>query len=145
SAPGAAVPVRKITWVINTAALTRLQNAGDGWTRGDSMHFFDNRNTDVLGTTVPNGLRRISTRIITSYATLQAAFTAGPIPSSVQEIVYDDEAWSFTPTVEQHNFALYVQKAANLVHSHHMQLIATPATDLVSVLDPNGQGSVYSR
>ena len=139
-----AVP-KGITWMINAAALTSLQNAGDGWTQADSQSFFDTPTTYVLGTTMPTGWQSISTRVFPSYATLQSAFAAGSIPSSVQAIVYDNEAWSFTPAVEQHHFALYVQKAADLVHRHHMRLIATPATDLVRVLDPNGQGSVYNR
>jgi hypothetical protein len=131
--------------MINTAALASLQTTGTGWSQEKSMRFFDTANTYILGTIIPEGWHSISTRSFSSYAALQAAFAAGSIPSSVQAIMYDDEAWRFTPIEEQHNFALYVQKAADLVHSHHMQLIATPATDLVSVLDPLGQGSTYNR
>jgi hypothetical protein len=144
SAQNTVAPSRKITWMINSAALASLQTTGASWSQADSRRFFDNANTYVLGT-MPVGWHSISTRSFTSYAALQAAFAAGSIPPSVQAIVYDNEAWSFTPVQEQQHFALYVQKAANLVHSHHMQLIATPGTDLVRALDPGGQGSVYSR
>jgi hypothetical protein len=140
----AMVSASKITWMINSAALTRLQTTETGWSQADSKQLFDNANTYVIGT-MPTGWHSISTRSFASYAALQAAFVAGSIPSSVQAIVYDNEVWRFTPAKEQRNFALYVQKAASLVHSHHMQLIATPATDLASVLDPGGQGSIYSR
>ena len=145
--PGTITPVaptRNVTWMINATALTRLQTTGSGWSQAESAHFFDNAHTYVIGQ-VPGGWQSISTRSFTSYTALQAAFAAHSIPSSVQAIVYDNEAWQFTPIKEQQNFALFVRKAASLVHSHHLRLIATPATDLGRVLDPSGKGSTYSR
>jgi hypothetical protein len=139
-----AMPARNITWMINTAALASLQTAGSGWSQQDNMRVFDNTHTYVIGKG-PDGWHSVSTRSFTSYAALKAAFAANSIPSSVQAIIYDDEAWQFTPVAEQQHFALYVKEAADLVHSHHMQLIATPATDLVSVLAPGVQKNKYKR
>lgn len=133
----------KITWMINAAALDSLQTTA-GWSQADNARYFDNANTYVLGT-MPDGWQSMNTRTFTSYTALKAAFDAGTISSSVQAIVYDNEAWQFTPLSEQTNFASSVQETATLVHNHNMKLIATPATDLVSVLDPNGTGTVYSR
>lgn len=139
-----ALPARNVTWMINATALALLQTTGSGWSQADSARFFDNAHTYVMGQ-VPAGWQSISTRTFTSYTALQAALAAHSILSSVRAIVYDNEAWQFTPVEEQQHFALSVQKAADLVHSHHMLLIATPATDLVNVSDPSGKGSTYSR
>ncbi|QBD77042.1 hypothetical protein EPA93_13925 [Ktedonosporobacter rubrisoli] len=138
------LPARNVTWMINATALNRLQSPSSGWSQADSMRFFDNAHTYVIGQG-PANWQSVSTRSFTSYMALQAAFAAHSIPSSVQAIVYDNEAWQFTPVEEQQHFALFVQKVADLVHSHHMLLIATPATDLTRVLDPGGKGSTYSR
>ncbi len=139
-----AVPANNVTWMINATALTRLQSTGSGWSQVDSARFFDNAHTYIIGQE-PAGWQGISTRSFTSYMTLQAAFAAHSIPSSVRAIVYDNEAWQFTPEEEQQHFALYMHKAADLVHSHHMLLIATPAIDLTRALDPGGKGSTYSH
>ena len=142
-AQSATTPASTVSWIISQSALASMQNAGQGWTQADNARFFDNSRTYVLGT-MPAGWNSISTRSFTSYASLQTAFANGTIPSSVKAILYDIEDWKFTPTVEQQHFAAYTQKAANLVHSHHMLLISTPATDLVRTLDPGAKGNVYS-
>jgi hypothetical protein len=138
-------PARRVTWMINAAALASLQTTGTGWSQQDSAQFFDNAHSYVIGS-MPSGWHSIPTRSFSSYAALKAAFAANSIPSSIQAIIYDNEAWQFTPVDEQQHFAFYVKEAADLVHSHHMQLIATPATDLVNVLAPNiQQGNRYDR
>ncbi len=129
-------------WIISRSALYHLQSAGMSTTALE--HFFDNTHTYIIGQ-VPAGWQSISARSFTSYATLQQAFATNSIPASVQAILYDNEAWSLTPLEEQQHFATYIKEVADLVHSHHKLLIATPATDLARVLDPNGQGDMYSR
>ena len=132
----------QVSWIISRSALDHLQSAG--MSTSTLEHFFDNTRTYMIGQ-VPGGWQSISMRSFTSYADLQQAFATNSIPASVQAILYDNEAWSLTPLEEQQNFATYVKEVAALVHSHHELLIAAPATDLAHVLDPNGQGDIYTR
>jgi hypothetical protein len=46
-------------------------------------------------------------------------------------VLYDPEAWEFTPVDEQQHPGDYACKIASLVHAQHRILIAAPATDLV--------------
>lgn len=134
--------VKPVTWVMNRAALDRLLAAG--LPASTLKHFFDNNHTYIIGQ-MPNGWQSISTLSFSSYASLKKAFDANTIPASVQAILYDNEAWTFTPREEQLHFSTYVKEVADLVHSHQKVLIAAPATDLVRVLDPNSQGDIYSH
>lgn len=141
-AQNATPDTNQVTWMINTIALERLQAAG--LAEATRKQFFDNPHTYVIGT-MPTGWQSSSTLSFTSVADLQKAFARNVIPASVQAILYDDEAWQFTPVSEQQHIASAVKEAADLAHSHHKLLIAAPATDLVRVLDPHGQGDNYAR
>ncbi|HLZ55611.1 MAG TPA: hypothetical protein VKR06_01580 [Ktedonosporobacter sp.] len=131
-----------VTWMINRSALDRLQAAG--WPETTLKQFFDNTHTYVIGQ-MPTGWQSISTLSFTSYGDLKKAFAANTIPASVQAILYDNEAWTFTPLEEQLHFSTFIKDVADLVHSHQKFLIATPAADLVRVLDPHGEGDTYTR
>lgn len=50
----------------------------------------------------------------------------------VAALLYDPEAWTFTPAEEQQHPGDYACKLAALAHAQHKILIAAPATDLVS-------------
>lgn len=50
----------------------------------------------------------------------------------VGAVLYDPEAWQFTPADEQQHPGDYACKIAAIVHRQHRLLIAAPATDLVS-------------
>ncbi len=140
--PGRSTSTSQVTWLITKTALDRLQAAG--MQPSVLKRWFDNTHTYVIGQ-MPAGWQSISTLSFTSYASLKKAFDSGTIPASVRAILYDNEAWAFTPKEEQLHFSTYVREVADLVHNHQKLLIATPAVDLVSVLDPHGQGDTYTR
>jgi hypothetical protein len=128
--------------MITRSALDRLQQAG--WSIALLQQYFDNPQTFVIGN-MPAGWSSIATLSDTSYNGLNQQFTEGKVPASIQAIVYDNEDWQFTPKEEQINYALTIQQVATLVHLHHKLLIATPAVDLVQVLDPAYRGNRYDR
>jgi hypothetical protein len=48
-------------------------------------------------------------------------------------VLYDPEVWSFTPADEQRNPGQAAARAAAAAHAHGLQLIVTPALNLVTV------------
>jgi len=86
---------------------------------------------------VPAGWRSTPTVSYRSYAALEQAFSDGTAPKT-GAIIYDNEKWSFTPDNEKAEPAKYMQMAADLVHSHGLQFISTPAMALSSILKPGG-------
>ncbi|MBE3567550.1 MAG: hypothetical protein IMW90_17690 [Thermogemmatispora sp.] len=106
--------------------------------------YFDHAHTYLLGAGAPNfptPWHSIPTVTFASDAAMQKAFASHTIPASVKAVVYDNEAWSFTPAQEQRQPGRYDQLAAELVHEHHLIFIATPATDLAHVINPAGGNS----
>jgi hypothetical protein len=79
------------------------------------------------------GLNIVPTISYGSEADLAAAVTGGQLPSYVKAVLYDNEHWSATPTAEQIAPATYYKLAAEVAHSNGLQLVATPAIDLVEV------------
>jgi hypothetical protein len=85
---------------------------------------------------LPAAWGALPVRTYTSYAALKRALEAGAIGPSVRAIMYDNEAWRFTPPAEQRDPATYTRLAARLVHEHGLLFIAAPAVDLTRVLAP---------
>jgi hypothetical protein len=81
----------------------------------------------------------------TSAAALESAVNAGKVPAGTVGVLYDPEAWVFTPVAEQKNPVRAATAAAAAAHAHGLQFIVTPAIDLASVLDPNGAGPEWRQ
>jgi hypothetical protein len=76
-----------------------------------------------------------------SAAALATAVGQQALPAGTQAVVYDPEAWEFTPPEEQHDPVAATATAARAAHAHGLQLIAAPALNLTTVLAPGGLGS----
>jgi hypothetical protein len=77
-----------------------------------------------------------------SAAALEDAVNGGQIPAGTYGVLYDPEAWSFTPAAEQRDPVLAATNAAAAAHGHGLRLIVTPALNLTTVLQP---GSTQPR
>ena len=75
-------------------------------------------------------------------AALEDAVNSGQIPAGTYGVLYDPEAWSFTPAAEQRDPVLAATQAAAVAHGHGLRLIVTPALNLTTVLQP---GSTQPR
>ena len=130
---------KRLSWMINVRALDALLEAG--LPEILVKHFFDNQDTFLMGSgqteDVTLQLHSMPTQVFTSFETLRQAFANNQIGPSTKAIVYDNEAWEFTPPNEQANPAIYEKRAAELVHDHSLTFICTPAVDLLKVLDPD--------
>jgi hypothetical protein len=71
-----------------------------------------------------------------SAAALESAVNAGQIPPGTWGVLYDPEAWSFTPAAEQRDPVLAATQAAAVAHANGLRLIVTPALNLTTVLQP---------
>jgi len=73
-----------------------------------------------------------------SAVALESAVKAGQLPPGTFGVLYDPEAWVFTPVAEQQNPVQAATAAAAVAHAHGIRLIVAPALDLTTVLAPGG-------
>ena len=74
--------------------------------------------------------------VFTSAASLVAAVQSGTLPARTRAVLYDPEAWSYTPASEQRDPVTATARAAAAAHAAGLQLIAAPGLDLTTVLAP---------
>jgi hypothetical protein len=129
----------EIRWMISFSAIGHLNRADPSGRLG--QRFFDSPGNFVMNGAkgaagFPDGWRAVPTATFPSYAALKAALEDGRVPAEVKAIIYDNESWSFTPKEEQLDIERFEKLTAELVHHYGRQFIATPAADLVPVLNP---------
>ena len=66
-------------------------------------------------------------------AGLRQAVTGQQLPAGTRAVLYDPEAWSFTPHAEQVAPARAAQHALSLARAHGLRLIVAPALNLTTV------------
>jgi hypothetical protein len=74
----------------------------------------------------------------TSATALEDAVTGGQLPAATYGVLYDPEAWSFTPAAEQQDPVSAAARAAAIAHARGLRFIVTPALNLTTVLGPGG-------
>lgn len=128
-----------LRWIVAESAVAKLEQAGLGIDKADRL-FGDGR-TFLIGTRSPttsvlhaNGY--LPTVSFASYQALVEALKAPGWDARIRAVVYDNERWPMTPQAEQQEPAKYEKLVADLVHAHHLLLVATPAADLAAVLAP---------
>jgi len=134
--PGAGGATGDPAWIVGDWAIADMENAGLSPTL--VSYFFDNPKTYLI---VHPGEARIDAGLpsavrverFTSFATMQATISAGQLMQGVTAVMYDSEAWSFTPVNEQNSPAQYAAQAEALAHQYHLLLIFTPAVNLANL------------
>lgn len=132
-----------LRWMIEASAVQKLLNVPGAAPAVRAA--LDTPNTVVMGSP-PSAIRSWSVRWARS-ATSLSGVTADLRAASADRlsaVVYDQEHWSFTPTAEQTDPASYVRQAEAIAKRQHVQLIATPATDLVWAVGRPAPGTAYS-
>jgi hypothetical protein len=76
--------------------------------------------------------------VFSSAAALAEAVGRG-LPAGTEAVLYDPEAWSFTPVGEQRDPVTATALAGRAARSAGLQLIAAPALNLTSVLAPGSR------
>jgi hypothetical protein len=124
-------------WMFNSFAYASV--AGDATVR----RFFANSSDEQLlvikrkgdSIEVPRDRGALVVRSFTNYAALKRAFEEHAL-DGVDAILYDNEAWRFTPQEEQRDPERYTKRVADLVHAHGLRFISAPAANLAKVLAP---------
>jgi hypothetical protein len=75
-----------------------------------------------------------------SAAALENAIAARQLPAGIFGVLYDPEAWTFTPSAEQQDPVAAATAAAAVAHAHGMRFIVAPAIDLTNVLSSTSTG-----
>jgi len=126
-------------WLLSTAAVRLLGQAG--MTPQQLGTVFDTPGTFLIrggatGADTEPAWHSQWTLTFPSVAALSGALNGPRLDPRARAVIYDNEQWAMTPPAEQHDPARAEAQAAALAHAHHLQLIATPATNLARVLAP---------
>ena len=78
-------------------------------------------------------------------AALGDALAGNRLPAGTRAVLYDPEAWSFTPVAEQRDPVRAAERAAALAHAHGLKLIVAPGLDLAAVLTPGSSAPRWRR
>jgi hypothetical protein len=143
AAPRGAPPAHpaRLRWIIAASALARLRATPHP--PGLVRRAFDHRRTWVIvGPHPPAFLGTWRCRRLLSFRRYAAMRQHLGRPSGIWGVLYDPEAWRFTPPAERRNVPDYARRAAQLAHSRGLKLVVTPATDLAHVLLPR-PGNIY--
>jgi hypothetical protein len=80
-----------------------------------------------------------------SVAEMAAAISARRLPAGTRAVMYDPEAWAFTPVREQREPAKAAADAARLAHQDGLKLIVAPALNLTTVQPKASQGPRWQQ
>lgn len=78
-------------------------------------------------------------------AALSDALAGNRLPTGTRAVLYDLEAWSFSPVAEQRDPAQAAARAAALAHAHGLKIIVAPALDLTTVLASGRSGPSWQQ
>jgi len=84
----------------------------------------------------PPGAGGIGVARYRSFAQLRADLAVRAIAPGYTRLLYDPEAWAFTPKAEQRNPWKYLQQFGQCAHRHGYRVLAAPARDLGGVAVP---------
>jgi hypothetical protein len=118
-------------WYIGSEAFTLVNNINSTL----ANMFFTGPNTYSSTAISPSV---VITNTYQSYISFSNAVSNKTINSDVRAVLYDNENWSFTPQIEQVEFAYYFTQFCNLARANGYKCILTPAVDLVQNLSCNG-------
>lgn len=88
-------------------------------------------------------LAGIEARLIVTFASahaLERAVSHGTLPAGTYGLLYDAEAWPFTPGAEQRDPVRAAAGAAAAAHAHGLRLVVAPGLSLAAVLAPGSRG-----
>jgi hypothetical protein len=122
-------------WILNGPALETFARDPVARTFLSDSRPYVVRRRDARGT-LPGAWRAEIVRTYTSVADLERAAGRGAIGPEVRAVLYDNEAWPFTPEAEQRDPAGFTERAAALARACGVALIAAPAVTLTRVLAP---------
>jgi hypothetical protein len=129
-------------WAMARSSLEHLMEAAPARAKAafDSPDTLVQNDPPLSSDPSPPGWSTSRTERWTSFAAFRTAVEEGAIPSMVQVVHYDNEAWSQTPLREQHRPAFFERRFCNLAHANGLDCMTGPGQDLCGVIDhPSGE------
>ena len=135
SQTGTEAPGRRLTWMLTRAALASVLSDPAARSRLDGAPVYE-----ILqaGQSPLGAAGAIPIVTFSSLADLTQAVTGGGLPTGTKAVLYDPEAWPFTPLPEQRDPAKAARQALRLAHAHGLQLIVAPALSLTTLRPASG-------
>ncbi len=132
--PPVATPSGHSSWMLTRAALTQLLRD-----RATAKVLARSKVYELLrpGQQPLTGVRAESIVTFSSASALEADLHARVLPAGSWGVLYDPEAWRFTPQAEQQDPLKAIAGAAAAVHAAHLRFAVAPALDLFKVLKPS--------
>lgn len=148
SAPATGGASGRPSWIVADWAIADMEKAG--LSQSLVTYFFDNPETYLI---LHPGDERIDAAIpravrlerFTSFATMQSAFADGQVMPGISAVMYDNEAWSFTPVDEKASPIQFAARAEALAHQHGLRLVFTPAANLADLSPTATGGDKYAN
>jgi hypothetical protein len=121
-------------WLLTRSALARLL--------ADPVARDELRSSRIYEILQPGqrALAGVSAEPVVTFASataLEDAVSRGQLAAGTYGVLYDPEAWSFTPVAEQRDPVLAATHAAAVAHAHDLRLLVAPALNLTTVLNPD--------
>ncbi len=138
SLPSRAALVDPSGWLMTRQAIAEVS------TNPAVRQKFSTSPIDELLQTGQQPLAGIPARTVVAFASaaaLESAVSEHTLPAHTYAVLYDPEAWAFTPISEQRDPFAAAARAAATAHAHGLRFIVAPALDLSTVLSPAGRGT----
>ena len=128
-----APPQGNLAWLLTRSALSQLlvDPAVRDELQGSQVYEILQPGQQPLG-----GVTAKPVVIFASATALEDAVSGGQLPAGTYGVLYDPEAWTFTPGAEQMDPVQAASRAAAVAHAHGLRLIVAPAINLTTVLRP---------
>jgi len=133
--PAAALPRGRTVWLVTRAALAQLVTDPSVRAELGGSPVYE---IVQPGQQAVPGITATPVVTFPSVAGLADALAADQMPAGTRAVLYDPEAWPFTPQAEQRDPVRAAARAASLAHAHGLQLIVSPALNLAAVLSSGG-------
>lgn len=139
---GGRPPPGRTAWLLTRSALAQLVT--DPAVRGQLAR---SKIYEILrpGQAPLPGVEAVPVVTFPAVAALDNALATGQLPAGTRAVLYDPEAWSFTPADEQRDPVRAAARAAQLAHARGLQLIVAPALNLTTVMAPDGSSPRWRR
>jgi hypothetical protein len=135
-------PGQGLTWMLTQSALAQV--AADPAVRellGRARVY------EILGPAQQpfGGVDTLPVAVFSAAADLEGAVGREELPPGTSAVLYDPEAWSFTPAAEQRDLPRAMARAAGLAHGQGLPIIIAPALSLTTVLAANSRAPRWRR
>jgi len=123
-------PGRRLSWMLTRAALASVLSDPAARSRltGGPVYEILQAGQSPLGEA---GAVPVVT--FAAVSELARAVSGGGLPAGTRAVLYDPEAWPFTPRTEQRDPARAARQALRLAHAHGLRLFVAPALNLTTL------------